>query len=357
MQVEGKGKMGKDILILTPFYSPNIGGAETFVEALVNEIVKDHIVDVLTFQPFNGHAKDIETLSSTSYIHRMKWKIKHGKSWQGVGFKNFLSVFPKIFFGALKLNHKYSYDIIHAQGLISGLAAVILKRIFKCKAHITLLALYDFKGNFLVKYISRKVLSNADAVFVEGNNGLLNVWDCFSVDDYMKDDLLNIKLFNHWCDHKIFYPINIERDSSLPIKVLFIGRPTREKGRHIIEEAEKIINNKNKYQFIYVENTPYAELPKLYQMADIVVVPSLYPEGYSRVVIEAASCGCALIVSNYGSLPEMVKGWAIACDPTPLNFAYQIQKIHLNEARKQAYDYAKKNFSVKNAEVFLNEYK
>ncbi len=91
-------------------------------------------------------------------------------------------------------------------------------------------------------------------------------------------------------------------------------------------------------------------------MADVIVIPSLYPEGYSRVVIESASCGCAVITSNKGSLPEMVKEFGQSIEPTPIKFAVAIPDKFLKDWQEMAFNYAKVNFSSKNAEVFLNEY-
>ncbi len=336
----------RNILILTPFYPPNVGGAETFTEGLVKESSKCHNITVLTFQPFKKKSSPYEELSNSLRIYRLPWLIKQSGAWSGVSLKNMFSVIPQMAWKSVSLSLKNKYDIIHAQGLLSGLVAVLLKKLFPCKVYITLLALYGFSGqSSLFKNICKFIFSNCDVVFVEGANGK---FDVAQVCDFRK-----IKQFSHWCDQNIFCPP--ETRSSNKINVLFVGRPIPEKGRHIIEEAERILNNP-KYQFVYAENISYAVLPKLYQMAHIVVIPSLYPEGYSRVVIESASCGCALITSDKGSLPEMVRGWGIEINPTPQEFAYQIQKVHLDTAGKQAYDYAVKNFSPKNAEVFINEY-
>jgi glycosyltransferase involved in cell wall biosynthesis len=40
--------------------------------------------------------------------------------------------------------------------------------------------------------------------------------------------------------------------------------------------------------------------------ADIAVVPSIVKEQYGRVVSEAMACGCAVVVSDIGALPELV---------------------------------------------------
>ena len=345
--------MKKNILILTPFYLPNIGGAETFANELCNEASKWNHVTVLTFQPLKQTAKNCEEYyykEGFLKVYRMKWLIKQSQSWKGVGLKNALSVMPLMVLNAILLFVKNKYDIIHSQGLLSGLVGVFLKKLFKRKLFLTLLALYEFeKWSGIRLWIAKFILNNCDIIFVEGKNGKK---DIESISNENK-----IRIFQHWANQDVFYPPRERRRDK--IVILFVGRPIPEKGRHIIEEAEVILNDP-KYEFIYVENISQSELAKIYQMAHIVVVPSLYAEGFSRVVAEAASCGCALITSNRGSLPEMIipiqGNWCI--EPTPEKFAQAIINLSTinNKQGEKAGIMAKKYFSVKNAEVFLNEY-
>lgn len=342
------------ILILTPFFKPNIGGAETFIDALCKEAMKCHDVTVLTFQPFKGKAEKYEESLSLRggnlKIHRMSWPLNHKQAWKGIGLRNLLSTLPQMVMGGFTLCLKNKYDVIHAQGLISGLVAIILKKIFRCKAYITLLAIYEFERykNTNFQRVAKLIFNQADILFVEGYAGLQDVRSMI--------DEKKVRIFQHWCDQEVFKPIERKNDK---IKVLFVGRPIPEKGIQVIKEAEKIINDKEKYEFIYVENVSYEDLPKYYQMAHICVVPSLYPEGYSRVVIESASCGCALITSNKGSLPEMVKGLGLSIEPTSEEFAKHISVMTngiLFSYQVNTWHWAMKNFSPKNAEAFLNEY-
>ncbi len=342
--------MPKKILILTPFYPPNIGGAETFTEGLVKEASKCNDVTVLTYQSFNGQGElfeDKSQLEGRLRIYRMKWLAPPSKVWSGVGFMNLFSAMPLMAVRSFFLLLKNRYQIVHAQGLISGLVAVLLKKVFKVKVFITLLALYEFKNwKGLKRNLVRWIFKNTDCLFVEGRNGFVDAAGIGFIPD--------TKEFNHWVDQEIFTP-PYERPND-KIRVLFIGRPIPEKGMHIIKEAENYLTKPHRYEFTYVQNISYSDLPKYYQMAHIVVVPSLYAEGYSRVVAEAASCGCAVITSNRGSLPEMIDGWGTATEPTSEMFTYHIKKNNPDRSGQQAFDHALKNFSPKNSEVFLNEY-
>lgn len=71
---------------------------------------------------------------------------------------------------------------------------------------------------------------------------------------------------------------------------------------NFVEEASK------KYPAIqYRGQLKSTDLAVEYRNADVCVIPSIWEEPFGRVVIEAAYNGCALITSNMGGIPEIVK--------------------------------------------------
>ncbi len=52
---------------------------------------------------------------------------------------------------------------------------------------------------------------------------------------------------------------------------------------------------------------PYEKMPQLYANADIVVFPSLWPEPFGRIPVEAMAAGKPIIASNIGAIPEIVR--------------------------------------------------
>jgi glycosyltransferase involved in cell wall biosynthesis len=301
------------VLLVTPFYKPNVGGAETFAEDLAKQLSKKYVVHICT----------------------IKWDKPI--LWQGMDFKKSITLIWKLLFPLFRMTRRYKYEKIYALGLIPTFLCVCLR----LKFNTILLCLYNFtKPNIFTKLINR-----AERVFVEGKNG--------------KDDLIRIGVikdkiisFQHWCDQTRF--TWLERNNER-LKVLFVGRPIRVKGKHIIQQCERMTTG---IDYEYIENVKYEDLPKHYQMADVVVVPSLYTESYTRVVVESASCGCAVIVSNMGSLPEQVEGFGKVIEPTPENFRDLLVKLRdnrnaLERLRLSTFVYAKKHFSEANADCFL----
>jgi glycosyltransferase involved in cell wall biosynthesis len=57
-----------------------------------------------------------------------------------------------------------------------------------------------------------------------------------------------------------------------------------------------------------------AAMPTLYRAAEVMVYPSLF-EGFGFPPIEAMACGCPVLCSTRGSLPEVVGGAAGTFDP------------------------------------------
>jgi len=62
---------------------------------------------------------------------------------------------------------------------------------------------------------------------------------------------------------------------------------------------------------------PQEDLVALYNLADVFVLPSIY-EGFGFPPLEAMATGCPVIVSNRGSLPEIVGDAALLIDPEDL---------------------------------------
>lgn len=65
---------------------------------------------------------------------------------------------------------------------------------------------------------------------------------------------------------------------------------------------------------VFREDISDAELARCYSAAECLVLPSLY-EGFGFPPLEAMACGCPVVVSTAGSLPEVAAGAALLVEP------------------------------------------
>ena len=109
------------------------------------------------------------------------------------------------------------------------------------------------------------------------------------------------------------------------MKVLYLGSLIHSKGAQVLLEAiqglpvecelygegllkEELQHKIQQYNLpakIHAP-VPYAEIPSLYAQADIIVFPSLWPEPFGRVAIEAMAAGKPVIGSAIGGIKETI---------------------------------------------------
>jgi glycosyltransferase involved in cell wall biosynthesis len=80
-----------------------------------------------------------------------------------------------------------------------------------------------------------------------------------------------------------------------------------------------------------------ADLVILYNLASCFVFPSLY-ESFGLAQLEAMACGCPVVASRTGALPEIGGDAAIYCDPyDPASIGGAIRSLVMDDAMRQQY--------------------
>ncbi|MCX2584589.1 glycosyltransferase family 4 protein [Pedobacter sp. MR22-3] len=103
---------------------------------------------------------------------------------------------------------------------------------------------------------------------------------------------------------------NVDED----YKLVVIGKKTGY-FKTVKKEIEKLGLNK---RVIFLQNIPFADLPGIYQLADLFVYPSFY-EGFGIPIIEALYSGVPVIAATGSCLEEAGGPDSIYVDPTNVN--------------------------------------
>jgi len=367
------------IIHLSPFFSPNIGGVETYLDDLTSIISKNHLTQtVITYSPLTS------SITARFYTHNQKSKITifrfphlGGNLFHRLEkkpFLNFLYLTPYLFIVSFFITlFKLRRNIVfHAHGLNSAFAGYLLKFIFHRPLIVNIYSSYDsvpFSPFFL--RIIRMVLNQADYILTQSHDSL-GLLKSIGIDPHKLD------LYRHWINLSRFKPLS---PSKIPHNILFIGRLIPQKGVRIVLKLAQIFPQLN---FLIVGKGPdyqkaleiskilknlklfgeisYHDLHHYYQMADVFLFPSLYAEGWGRTAMEAVACGLPVLGSNLGAIPENLDpSVSILFKPTFNNFKTQITKLlttpkKYSKLQKNCRPYALKYFSSKNFTNLKNIY-
>ena len=85
------------------------------------------------------------------------------------------------------------------------------------------------------------------------------------------------------------------------VKLIIAGNGTYE---NELKKLTRELNLDNNVEF--AGTVPFDKIKELYFKSDIVVFPSIWPESFGRVSIEAMAAGKPVIASNIGGIPEVV---------------------------------------------------
>ncbi|MFA5358747.1 MAG: glycosyltransferase [Patescibacteria group bacterium] len=351
---EVRNKKISGIIILSPFYEPNTGGVETHLRDLSKYLVKqDYRVAVLTYQPLTTKAKAPiwEQPGEGFIIHRIPW-VGHNlfHKLEEHPFFQFLYLTPILFvytFFFLLFNRR-KYEVIHAHGLTSALISNFMQKIFHIRFVVSMHAIYGFRPDWWLAKVCRFILAPAKKIFCLAEA---------SRDDIRQLDLeeKRLDLYIQWVDQDNFKPRD-KKECRATLKltdkftVLFVGRLIEKKGAGVLLEVAKKLPNIN---FIFIGDGPmYDDLKKAegisgnviaagkkeqeevaeyFGACNVVVVPSQYPEGFARVVLETLSSGRPIIAANAGCLPEMItEKVGVLLEPTAENITNQLEDFYNN---------------------------
>ncbi|MCX8082198.1 MAG: glycosyltransferase family 4 protein [bacterium] len=108
----------------------------------------------------------------------------------------------------------------------------------------------------------------------------------------------------------------IKNNPAFPYNLVIVGK----KLWLYNEMFDEIRNSNFVERIVLTDYVPEEDLVYLYNGADVFIYPSIY-EGFGLPVLEAMSCGCAVVTSNTSSLPEVAGNACVLVDP------YNVEEI------------------------------
>ncbi len=124
------------------------------------------------------------------------------------------------------------------------------------------------------------------------------------------------------------------------------------------EEREKINFDHERLKILGFKK--HNDVIKFFKRSSISVVCSRWEEPFGRTSLESASCGCAVIITNRGGLPETITNGVIL-DNLSKKAVYQsiVKLIKNKNLRKEIQNLSLKNFNLthKNASIQIDSYR
>jgi len=370
-----------NVLLVTEYFPPKImGGGEININQVANALVKNSVNVYVLTSHFNG-LKRYEDVNGIKIFRRLKTSDNingvFGNFKRSVFFPN--SVANEV----QKLKKKIDFDVVHLIGT-SIIAAKNIKknrrkpfatiesyptlcpkgdRIYKgkkeCKLRCSFLKFLGcqlkseeigkIKNKFYLKY-NPLFLIYLFAYYKRLNKSL-KYCNLIAISEYIQKLLAREKLQSRVIPNAIDTSKFYYKEGKGPKpKIVYLGSLTKYKGPQILLKAlrnlgcrcdlygegvmkDELNNMISKYDLnaeIH-NNVPYEEVPSIYANSDIVVFPSVWPEPFGRIAIEAMAAGKPVIGSAVGGIKETLDDIGILVNPGKI----EELKIALEKLKKK----------------------
>ncbi len=311
------------ILMLNYEYPPLGGGAGNAMHYLLSELSKEKNiqVDVVTSSP---DKYSVENFSDNITVYKLDVKKKN-HNYQTFVETFFWSVKTYFFTKDLLLR---KYDLCHAWfGWPSGFFGYLNRKKMPYVVSLRGSDVPGFNPRFkildkvLFNWLSRKIWQKAGYV-TANSDGLREL-----AHKTWKGD---IKIIYNGVDTVEFFP---DKKKHKEIILLCVARLIKRKGIvYLIKAMPKLLSKNKKTKLIIIGDGPEKEylenmsidlkieksvqsigkiehgsLAKIYQRADIFLLPSLH-EGMSNTILEAMASGLPIITTDTGGTKELIKG-------------------------------------------------
>ncbi|NTW13972.1 MAG: glycosyltransferase family 4 protein [Candidatus Moranbacteria bacterium] len=320
--------MKSDIVMISPFFSPNNGGVETFLDDLILFLnINQQYVSVIAYQPLTTDVNSsiFENVNG-NIIYRLPWvkfnlfyKLEKYPFLQLIYLSLGIGLFSLSYFIIGKGRRK---KVVHCHGLAAGFVGFLLSFLVRKKFVLNFHTNYRFSKSQIIGRFVRFMIGRYDSVL--------------TLSKACEDNLVEIGVprekistYYNWVDEGTF---NITDKSEARKEIgwqenefyaIFVGRFSKEKGIFDLLKAIPLLDQKIKIVIIggglgeasvrkisdenpsvtYVGRKNTDELANYFNAADILVYGSIDEDYLGRVSISALHCGLPIMVpdkSYYG---------------------------------------------------------
>lgn len=357
-----------DIIHISCYYPPDIGGLELAAGNIVNEqLMNNEVVQVAT-----GKDRNIKYQSENHIIRFNRYKIL-GK----------ITVVPRLFLYLLKTNKKIYY-IHYGPPLLSEIGFIISKlKNKKIVIHIHLDAegttsLRKFLLNLYHKTIIRFILKRTDAIIVPTRSYKLYISKKYGVKESQihcvpyginVEDFSQVRKIEHG-GFNILFIGNLKIQKNIPLLInafdklanefndmnlYIIGSGSEEKNLKLLASKKKSHNNIH-----FIGKIVHENLPEYFKNIDLFVLPSLN-ESAGIVILEAFAAKVPVVATKCLGVVDLIgnnRGILVKNNDVE-SLIKGIKKVYYNEVNilkmiNKAYDFVNKNGSWKNITKRIN---
>jgi glycosyltransferase involved in cell wall biosynthesis len=330
-----------NILFVTDFYKPHIGGVEKLFSSLAEELAaKGDKVTYITWH-YDRNLPHKENINKVNIIRI------------SAPSRTFFSLFALLTI----IHEARKADLIHTSTYSSAIGSWIASKFTGKRIIITV---HEVWGNLWLKmpYLS----SFEKSFFRLFEKWLLKLkFDRYiAVSDFTKNKLTEIGIDSQKINriyNGIDYDLPEWSDPGLPFTFCFFGRAGASKGLDILIKASEMlleVHPKVRFKFIIspqnrnvfnkvvlrinngilkehasiYSQLPYPALITELMSSNCIIIPSL-SEGFGFTAVEASAMGIPIISSGMGSLPEVTSGKVITIKKYSAESLYTAMEISL----------------------------
>ena len=343
----------KRILLVSDYFPPDIhGGAEISTFELSKHLSNKHCVDVFTTYDENNRGLVLDNVGGVSVYRIHSSRISY--------FNNFSVVLrPIVFLKFYSFLRKNNYNLIHFNNVSFKLSfsILILPKLFGIPSIFTFrdatsVVNGKFNSGFLNSNFKVSVLNEIKRNKFNFNpfrNFLIrNIFKLvdhrISISNVLKDVLVDNGInVDQVYSNRIYFnnnhSVNINMDFPY---LLYIGRPSLDKGVFDIIKLIKFFNIKYSIKLVfvgflesdlpkdvrdYIKNNeildfisffkwiPQADVFSFIFNSLVVIYPSRYIDAFGRVVLEALLANTPVVVSKYAGASEILLDKSLVYDP------------------------------------------